>query len=390
MAFKYQVYKTQRVCMIRFRRQADGEPAFGFPDVDNRGSFRKYTDGNFDRGPVVPVMQSDDIYIKVLRERIDTTAPLFATSSDEKIMTVNNKNQLPDNYSMTLTLTGIGGGSGTLPKKASLRIHYGSPTGVVIGELGVWVFSKMNVNLTPHRVNISNAAGTSAAAQVDIGAVIGLTRAFWRPYGIDLNVAPVVNTPYVAATAGQVVWAEHDALLGTLNTPSSINAYFVSQTDPNWLGWGFSRAFINDPTNGRTNPGIILADRDGGFDRHLDTHYLANDLAHEIGHFFGLQHIDNRTPDGTAANANNFRDDSWARRCLMHNFNASSFTATPPPGSPPDVGYGTNSALGNRGNRGGLITLKDLTDVNNSTTNHITDPEYVTARNTINSAAGPY
>ena len=194
----------------------------------------------------------------------------------------------------------------------------------------------------------------------------------------------------MAATAGQVVWTEHDALLGILSIPRSINAYFINQTNPNFLGWGFSRAFINDPANGRTNPGIILADRDGTLDRHENTHYLANDLAHEIGHFFGLEHIDNRSPDGNPLNANNFRDDTWARRCLMHNYNASALTANPPPGSPPDVGYGTNSAFGNRGNRGGLVTLKDLTDANNSTTNHITDPEYMTARNTISSSAGPY
>ena len=390
MAFKYQIYKTQRVCLIRFKRKIEGEPVFEFPDVDNRGSFRQYTDGNFDRGPVVPVMQSDDIYIEILRERIDKSAPLFATSSDEATMVTGSKNQLPAESSMTLRLTGVRGNGDAMPKKSSLQIRYGSPTGVIIAELGVWVFTKMSVNLTPHRVIISDATGASAASRANIGAVIALTKAFWRHYGIVINDAPIVNTPFPATTAGQVVWTEHDALLGTSHTPSSINAYFVAQTDANFLGWGFSRAFINDPTNGRTNPGIILADRDGTLDRHLDTHYLANDLAHEIGHFFGLAHVDNRSPNGTAADVNNFRDDTWSRRCLMHNYNASDFTASPPPGSPGDVGYGTNAALGKRGYRGGLVMLKDLTDANNPTKNHITDPEYKTARNTISSTAGPY
>ncbi len=391
MAFKYQIYKAQRVCLIRFQRQIEGEPVFEFPDVDNRGSFRKYTDGKFDRGPVVPVMQGDDIHVRIVRERIDKTAPLFATSSDEATMIVGNKNQLPAESSMVLRLTGVQGNGDAMPKKASLQIRYGSLTGVVIAELGVWVFTKMSVNLTPHRVTLSDATGASAASQANIGAVIAMTRAFWRHYGIVINDAPIVNTPFPATTAGQIVWTEHDALLGTGNVPSSINAYFVAQTDAGFLGWGFSRAFINDPTNGRTNPGIILADRDNTLDRHLDTHYLANDLAHEVGHFLGLQHVDNRTPDGTAANANNFRDDTWARRCLMHHSNSSSFTTTPPPGSPLDVGYGTMSvALGKGGYRGGLVTMKDLTDVNNRTKNHITDPEYKTARNTISSTAGPY
>lgn len=390
MPFKYKIYKTQRVSMIRFIRVGDGEPVFDYPDLDNRGSFRKYTDDKFDRGPVVSVMKGDDIHIRVLRERIDKSAPLFAVSSDKSIMTVSLENQLPANESIVLRMTGINADGGTLPKKSWLRIHYGSPSGVVIAELGVWVFSKMNVNLTPHRVAIQDAAGTSISSGVDISAVLSKVRAIWRPYGIMITTAPIQNNPALTlATAGELQWkSEFSTLVSTYWVPNTINAYFVHQLNrpnPGVLGTGLSRKWVNGDASEPDpfpKPGIFLGDQSRSGDvRVNDTHWLANDLAHEIGHFLQLEHIDNRSP--ISDNADNFRDDTWARRCLMHNYNMSSFTTSKPPGSPVDVGYGGSY-------RGALITLKDLQDKNNSTVNHIMDPEYVTARNTISSTAGPY
>ncbi|MCY7374754.1 MAG: hypothetical protein LH472_02125 [Pyrinomonadaceae bacterium] len=383
MPFKYQVYKTQRVCLVRFQRSGTGEPVHYFPDIDNRGCFRPNTNGTgFDRGPVVGVTQGDDIYVRVLRERIANEAPLFVTSSDETVMTVNNgsKAELPKNYLITLRITGIQGNGTATPKGAKLRIHYGSEKGVVIGELSVWVFTKTNVLLTPHLITIQDATGASRTSSVDIGAVIGMAKAIWQPCGVTFTDAPVQPNTITSATAGVLAWQnDFNNLLANFWVPGSINAYFVFQINrpnPGVLGVGLSRQSVTasaSTANPLPNPGIFLGDQSqNGIVRPNDTHWLANDLAHEIGHFLGLSHTDLR-------NGNNPRDDTWARRILMHPTNTRAANGN----WRDDVGYGATY-------RGSLITMKDLLDTNNVGTNHFTDAEYLAARNTIKSTAGPY
>jgi hypothetical protein len=382
MSFKYEVYKTQRVALVTFKRYIKGAPEFYFPDVDNRGCFRSNTNGTgFDRGPVVGVTEGDDIYVELKRKRIDKDAPLFVTSSDKTRMLVNGGTEkLANSVSTALVITGVSGSSFAKPNGAKVEIRYGSNTGVIIGELSVWVFNKLNVNLIPHRITIQDAAGTSVAPQADIRAITGLVNAIWQPCGINFTVAPVQNETLTRPTAGQLDWkAGFNDLLSRFWVAGSINAYFVRQLNrpnPGVLGVGLSRARVtvdaSDP-NPLPNPGIFLGDRSqNGIVRHTDVHWLANDLAHEIGHFFQIEHIDKR-------NSNNPRDDTWARRILMHPINTRNKNNN----WRDDVGYGKTY-------RGSLITMKDLTDTNNATTNHITDPEYFTARTTINSSAGPY
>ena len=98
-----------------------------------------------------------------------------------------------------------------------------------------------------------------------------------------------------------------------------------------------------------------------------DSLWLANDLAHEIGHFFGLWHYYDTGGAGATP-----RSDTWAYRMLMHNYN----TRAPEGTWRDDIGYGNTR-------RGHLVTFKDLTQTP-------TDGECTTARQTINGAAGPY
>ena len=130
----------------------------------------------------------------------------------------------------------------------------------------------------------------------------------------------------------------------------------------------FSRAFAT--ANGFPQPGIVLGDTSvSGVVRDTDSMWLANDLAHEIGHFLRLPHTESKEPP-------NEREDLWSRRRLMHNFNT-----LPSMGVIRDaVGYGTNATGSVR--RGCFVTMKDLSQLNS-------DGEQKIVRATILSPAGP-
>jgi hypothetical protein len=178
---------------------------------------------------------------------------------------------------------------------------------------------------------------------------------------------------------------EVSKLLDTDSVPKTINAYFVREIQdptPNRtiLGLGISRATANSTSPKMKNPGIILADGPPSLVRSY-VMFWANDLAHEIGHFFTLEHVEN-------AQITNEREDSWSRRMLMHNFN--EMRGVNPFPDPPlnstfrprfnTAGYGNGQG---GGRRGCMVTLKDLTQLK-------FDAEVITARKVINSAAGPF
>jgi hypothetical protein len=163
--------------------------------------------------------------------------------------------------------------------------------------------------------------------------------------------------------------------------PKTINAYFVGQiagSSPGLitLGLGISRPTAK--ATGMSNPGIILADGGPGFTRNY-VMFWANDLAHEIGHFFTLQHVEN-------AQIPNDRQDSWSRRLLMQPRNELSGVSPFPTSNLTfrprfnDTGYGLGQ---NRGRRGCMVTVKHLPQLK-------LDAEAITARAAINSPAGPF
>lgn len=381
MALDYKVYKSQRVVPLRFMRAVAGQPVLGKPDIDDHGYYRVGVTAGNDHGHVVGVSEGNESEVKVKRERIGKDAALFVTSSDTAKMTVtasDGTNTLPKSEETTLKIKGVAGITGANPNTAKAEIRFGSATGPIVGEISVWVFKKVNVKLTPHNVTIRTATAAGIASRVNINSVIDLVKAFWEPCGVAFTVDPVQNENVTFAAAGVAAWkGEINTLSNTNYVADSINAYFVNQIDmknptqTGVLGLGFSRP--NSVAFSLTNPGIILGDTNvSGTDRHSDIHYLANDLAHEIGHFFTLEHVDKKQGAAT-------RKDTWAMRRLMHNFNKRGTAAG---NMRHDVGYGADY-------RGGLLTMKDLTDSANAV-NHSTDAESLTARGVINSAAGPY
>lgn len=377
MPFPHEVYKTQRIVPIRFARAGVGFPIINFPDIDDRGWFRNAPTGNNaatnDHGFVVGVTQGDTVFIQLTREKVEDTSPLFVTSSNTATMTCGmagtGADALLNIHDINIQVTGVAGGAAADPNIARVQVRHGSNTGPIIGELSVWVFRVLNVNLVPHNVTIAGAGGGAGiGSAVNITAVTDMVKAIWRPCGVDFTVAAVQNHNLNFATAGVAAWqGEVNTILGTGFVAGSINAYFVNQIQmagfPGVLGVGISRP--NQVAFGTPNPGIILGDTNAsGSARAGDTHWLANDLAHEIGHFFTLEHPDKRSPPPNT----NTRFDTWAVRMLMHNFNLRAARTD----WRNDVTYGPQR-------RGCLITMKDLVDSGNAV-HHSTDNECRTAR----------
>jgi len=380
VAVSLPIYKQRRVVLVRFQRATTGDPDAAKPDIDDRG-----WSGQF--GPIMGIAKGSNATVRLRRERIAPTAPLFAVPSDNTaLLCAGQPNYaLPPTQDVDLVLSGITGGN---PKVTTLDIRHGSATGPIIHKLTVWIFNPLTVKITPHMVTIKDAANPGIASAVNIANIIDRVKAIWKPCGVDFNVQATKNDTHTFANAGVLqastmnaagteVWgAEIGTLLSSNYVASTINAYFVNQiamvTNPGLLGLGLSRATAGSSGGALPQPGIILGDTNAaGIARAGDSMWLANDLAHEIGHFFGLWHPNQKEPP-------NERKDTWCRRMLMHNFN--SMTSL---GAWRDtvVGYGVDSTGSPR--RGCLVTMKDLPQIT-------TDGEATTVRGTISSAAGPY
>jgi hypothetical protein len=365
VAISLPVYKVRRIAPVRFERAATGNPDVAKPDVDDRGF------AGAEHGPVVGVTAGDTVTVRLVRERIDKAHSLFAVSKTPTVAEVVGGAQLPAQEKVDLQIKGAQGGE---PKTAVIEIHSGSAGGPVVHRLTVWVFTRVTVSLTPHNVAIAGAGGAAAVASaVNVASVMGLVKAIWRPCGIDIKVETTVNDSPTYAAAGSVRWdAEVKNLVATYNKAGTINAYFVNcivlPGNPGVLGLGFSKAIA--PTFGLAGSAILLGDTNvNGANRVADTMWLANDLAHEVGHFFGLDHPEKLQPP-------NERKDLWSRRLLMHNFNLQAASGD----WRDDFGYGK---VGNQPRRGCMVTNKNLTQLT-------TDGESSTVRTTVNGPGGPY
>jgi hypothetical protein len=360
MAIQKSIYKYQRLMLMNFTRATVGDPDSTYPDVDDRG----YT--GTEHGPITGVLEGRNIIVCLTRQNIEKTARLFITSSDTNVVTIADPAEglLPNYTEMLITLHGVAGGN---PRTAKVQVRYDSATGPVLNELSVWVFSTLELDITPHLVTIAKSGGGTApiGSIANPSAIMNLVSAIWASCGVTFSVGAVRNENVTFANAGEVAWGEINSLLTTNHIPNTINVYFVHQIHSTGstitLGYGFSRSKI--ASYSFTNPGIILADGGTGFARTL--YMWGNDLAHEIGHFLRLEHTERHHSD-------NPRLDTWSRRMLMY-----------PLGPMGTLGnWKDNVSYGNH-NRGCLITMKDLSQL-------ITDGECTISRATVTSSSGPY
>ena len=370
MALEKEIYKSQRLVLVRFRRAAKGNPDAARPDLDDRG----YTLPDY--GPVVGLIEDHEITVHLIRENIDKEAKLYVASDAPKvveILALDSKAPLPDLDTMHIRLKGIEGVGD--PKTAKIQVRFGSDTGPIIHELTAWVFKPYWIRIKPHLVTISQTGGGAAAVTTIAGThlkdIWTLVRAIWKPCGVQFSILPTSNDNIPLTTAGFISdsgglndWREVHTLLNTNWVPKSVNVYFVPRISSNTLGYGLDKKYAKK--EGLPHPGIVVADTESSMiasGRARDAMWWANTLAHELGHFFQLWHPEKK-------NDAQVRKDTWSKRLVMHNYyEIAEFNNWKD-----NVGYGYNR-------RGCLISMKDLPQL-------ITDGECSTARSAIK--AGPY
>lgn len=364
MALNIEVYKWHRVVLVRFERAKVGDPDIKIPQPDDRAY------GSPERGPIFGVLQGDTVKVRLRREEIGTDAPLFVSSSDEKVFTVEDPSPnklLPDAVTMDIKIKGVGGGT---PKKAKLEVHYAtaksSPLkGPTLHEATIWVWHPpLDLRVTPHLVTIERATGPAPhpalGSTADVEKILEVAKAIWRPCGIRLIKEATKPERIPLATEGVIIkdyattrgGGEIDRVLSLNNVPHTVNAYFFRRfSTDGTLGVGISSE--SQKTYGLSNNGILLADiaMSGTKVMTHDVQWSGNDLAHEIGHFLTLAHVEKQ-------NASSARNDTWSRRSLMHPTNGLVAPYNP---FQQDIGYGTVTSAGvTSGRRGALISMKDL------------------------------
>jgi len=331
---------SQIIVPIRFMRACTGPPQKDCPDVDARGfemGTRPGTWGATDtRGAMVSVTEGDIIKLKVSREDIDESAPLYITSTDEKYAQVisPNKNDplAPDG------IFEIKGLKDSKNKPVKIQVHLGAPDGPVIGELEPHIFQLRKLRVKVHLVSINGVSTNRTAASMvkmfeDVNKI-------WRPCGIEFvyrEEETQNETINGLAVAGQMTtnlhatpptWGEFSRIINLRPAANRINIYCVKQSNE-IIGLAYDKDVARP--NGY---GIVIVDDADD-----------NDLAHELGHFLDID--DHTDVDASGAHV---RRDIWALRCLMYSYNPYG---NQNPSYRDTVGYGANR-------RGALITVKDL------------------------------
>jgi len=350
-----QVYKWQRLVLVRFTRAKTGDPEDGFPEIDDRGFSAKVpeVDGLKEsdpvRGPVVGLMRDQTIKVKVIREAIDHAAPLFVTSSDSGVVKVvaPASGELPASKEATVELKG--GNSiftrlSKKPKTAAVQVRALSDKGPILHELLCYVFKPLSVIVQPHKLRIDGSSAAGSSPHVDIDAVMTQVKAIWASCGVTFVVQPVKTWSIALGTRNKMGFGDVNTIVDDAHwTADTINVYFVREID-DALGYGLSRDAIAG--FGIHKPAVFLGERGAGEPR--TTYWWANDFAHELGHFFTLWH-----PSDAANQADN-RYDTWSMRFLMHNYNKTDRGAAPAAWPTfNDFGYGP-------GFRSALIAIKNV------------------------------
>jgi len=357
---------SQIVAPIRFTRACTGPPQKDCPDPDDRGfemADRPRTWGvTVTRGAMVGMTVGDTVKVKLLREDIGNSAPLYITSDKPGLVEVVSPD--PETAIGSDGVFQLKGVKDVRDDTAIIQIHLGSSEGPIIGELEPHTFNLVKVNVCVHRVTLNGAnhgiPAMTGRTDADIDTLFQTVNAIWRPCGIEFVIkerrAPtftltstttVITGPRQGCvqTENSASWnVQNDELFGKNPRRNVVNVYFVrciwDVSDP---AGGGTRGIGFSTRAGYGHYGVTLAD---GADE--------NDLAHELGHVLNLDfhgggqvaHADD------SASTKHFRSDIWTRRRLMYSYNPYGLQAGEP-AHRENVGYGASA-------RGCLIAVKGL------------------------------
>jgi hypothetical protein len=344
----------QIVVPIRFARAVTGATQADSPDVDDRGfamGARPGTWGTSDaRGAMVSVQEGDTISIKVLREDIDATAPLFVTSTNPAMAAIAGASAL--GAGDVFRLEGVKDSKNVTVK---IQVHLGSAEGPVLGELEPHIFQRRQLRVRAHLVSINppatgpDAASTTSRTAADLVPLFEGVNRIWRAAGIEFlynqaetrsgSISGFRNQGQMTTNLGGTPpeFSEfsrlinlRDPVTGDRPDPNAINIYFIRAANE-------VQGLAFDNENPRpTGFGLIVTD--------TNNPDPAQTTAHELGHY-----LDSDEHADEDAARTHVRDDIFSERRLM--WGPADLNTNP--GYRRDVGYGNNRS-------GNLLTVKDL------------------------------
>ena len=166
---------SRRVSLVRFVRAIDDVAAVDASDPDDRGFDLDPTFANA-HGPAFGISGPDgaaaaqQCRIRVIRDRLEPAVSLFPVIADPTLVTLDSPAAgavLNPRFPGDDTLIVRAARAPATDTSTTLRLHFGSAAGPVVGECTIRVFPILPITVKGHVVTINGGAPTSDKATFD-------------------------------------------------------------------------------------------------------------------------------------------------------------------------------------------------------------------------------